>query len=281
MEANVDNPYSKYPVTIDSITNETEDKNIKSFCLSFLNEEDANGFFSPPFLPGQFAMLWVPGYGEIPLGIASSPTEKNSLMFTINKTGKVTSRLHALKKGELLGVRGPLGNGFPWQELQGKNIYLIGGGFAFSILRSSIRYLLAPENRWNFGDVAVFYGARTPGMLLYKEEFQELQKREDIKIHLTVDVNDRPHWGHHIGNVPFLLDRELPFAGENSIAILCGPPVMIRFSIVSLKEKGFLPENVLLSLENRMKCGIGHCGHCSIGNTCICKEGPVFSMAVL
>lgn len=275
----MDSPYIKYPVTINSITNETEDKLIKSFALSFINPEDSAGFFSPPFQPGQFAMLWVPGCGEIPLGIASSPGEKDNLLFTVSKAGKVTSKLHSLANGDTLGVRGPLGNGFPWQNLHGKNLFLIGGGFAFSVLRSSLQFLLSPEVRQNYKDIWVFYGARTPGMLLYRDEFKEWKKREDVKIHLTVDANDQPDWEHHVGNIPTILHQELPVADENSVAIVCGPPVMIKFSILSLKQKGFLDQNVLLSLENRMKCGIGHCGRCSIGKTCVCVEGPVFSMA--
>ncbi|MBT4526694.1 MAG: FAD/NAD(P)-binding protein [Deltaproteobacteria bacterium] len=273
------NPYQKYPVRINSVYNETEDKRLKTFGLSFVNSEDSDYFFSQSFQPGQYALVWIPGYGEIPLGIASAPTEHNKLVFTVNKTGKVTSKLHTLTEGMLIGLRGPLGNGYPWEKLKGKNIFLIGGGCAFSTLRSSIKYLLSPENRQDYNDIWIVHGARTPGMLLYKDNFKEWRKRDDVKVHITVDSTSLATGEYHVGNVPFVLKQELPTVDENSVAIVCGPPMMIKYSIDPLKEKGFLPENVLFSLENKMKCGIGHCGRCSIGKTCICTEGPVFSMA--
>lgn len=274
------NPYIKYPVTVHSITNETEDKNLKTFELHFMSLEDQNRFYvSPGFQAGQFAMLWDPGFGEIPLGIASSPSEKNKVLFTINKIGKVTEHLHSLKPGAILGIRGPLGNGFPWQDLKGKNIVLIGGGYAFTTLRASLVYLLDPSNRGNYGDVWVFYGARTPGMLLYKNELDAWAARDDVKVHIAVDMNTDPDWKHHTGNIPSIVTQELPQGDENSVAIVCGPPIMIKYALLALREKGYGPDQVYLSLENRMKCGIGHCGRCSIGKDCVCKDGPVFPMA--
>ena len=142
------NPYTKYPVSLHAVANETADKNMKTFELHFEHEDEADSFFEEPgFKPGQFAMLWLPGAGEIPLGVASSPTERDKLLFTVNRIGKVTRQLHELPCGSMLGVRGPLGNGFPWQELQHKNIALIGGGYAFTTLRSSLVYMLEPAHR--------------------------------------------------------------------------------------------------------------------------------------
>lgn len=274
------NPYSKYSVSIHSIVNETEDKNLKTFELHFMSHEDANKFFvAPGFQSGQFAMLWDPGFGEIPLGIASSPTEKNKVLFTINKIGKVTEHLHSLKPGAILGIRGPLGNGFPWQDLKGKHITLIGGGYAFTTLRSSIVYLLDPENRDSFGDIRVFYGARTPGMLLYRDELDTWAARDDLEVHIAVDMNNISDWKHHIGHIPSVVTQELPQGDEDSVAIVCGPPVMIKFTLLALREKGYLSHQVYLSLENRMKCGIGHCGRCTIGKDSVCKDGPVFPMS--
>jgi sulfhydrogenase subunit gamma (sulfur reductase) len=281
MEETVHNLYNKYPVTIHSITNETEDKNLKTFELHFMSPEDDENkfFFQPGFQPGQFAMLWVPGFGEIPVGIASSPTEKNKLLFTVNKIGKVTGHLHTLNRGAILGVRGPLGNGFPWQDLKGKHIALIGGGYAFTTLRSSIVYLLDPVNRDSFGDIRLFYGARIPGMLLYRDELDTWATRDDLEVHISVDMNNISNWKHYVGNIPSIVTQELPQGDEDSVAIVCGPPIMIKFALLALREKGYSHDQVYLSLENRMKCGIGHCGRCTIGKDSVCSDGPVFSMA--
>ena len=155
-----DNPYLPHPVRIQQIVTETEDKNLKTFKLVFLNKEDEESF---SYIPGQFSELSIAGKGEIPIGIASSPTEKGFLMFTVNKTGVVTRHLHTMKEGEVIGVRGPLGNWYPWEQMEGKNVLIIGGGFAFTTLRSSIVYMLHPENRNRFKDITVVYGARSPG----------------------------------------------------------------------------------------------------------------------
>ena len=276
------NPYTKYPVSIHSVSNETEDKNMKTFELHFEHDEEAEIFFNRSgFKPGQFAMLWLPGLGEIPLGIASSPTEKNKLLFTVNRIGKVTRQLHNLPCGSVLGVRGPLGNGFPWQDLQNKNLALIGGGYAFTTLRSSLVYLLDPLNRESFGDVRLFYGARNPGMLLYREELERWATRDDVEVHISVDTNIRSGWKHHVGLIPSIVTQQLPQANDDSVAIVCGPPLMIKFTLLTLREKGYNPSQVYVSLENRMKCGIGHCGRCTIGKDSVCSDGPVFTMAAV
>ncbi len=275
----MDNPYTKYPVTIHSITNETEDKNLKTFEIHFMAPEDSNQFISQSnFQAGQFAMLWVPGFGEIPLGIASSPTENDKLLFTVNKIGKVTRQLHLLDSGAMLGIRGPMGNGFPWHKFKNKDIVLIGGGYAFTTLRSSIVYMLDSANRASFGDIWAFYGARTSGMLLYKDELATWDARNDVTINISVDINNDPKWKHHTGNIPSVVTKVLPQATKHSVAIICGPPIMIKFALQALYKKGYESDQIFLSLENRMKCGIGHCGRCSIGNHCVCSDGPVFSM---
>ncbi|MBW1771114.1 MAG: heterodisulfide reductase subunit F, partial [Deltaproteobacteria bacterium] len=161
----MDNPYLPYPVRIEEITIETEDRNIKSFRVVFLNPEDEARF---SYRPGQFAELSVAGTGECPIGIASSPTESGHLLFTVNKAGLVTSQLHNMQEGDVMGVRGPLGNYYPLDEMEGKNVVLIGGGFAFTTLRSTLLYMLAPENRDRFEEISLVYGARDEGMLLYK-----------------------------------------------------------------------------------------------------------------
>jgi len=275
----VRNLYTHFPVRLESVRNETEDKNVKTFEFEFLNQENAESFFDQQtFRPGQFAMLWVPGYGEIPLGIASSPTEKYTLKFSVNKIGKVTRHLHSLPPGSTLGIRGPLGNGFPWQELKGKTIAFIGGGYAFTTLRASLVYLLDPANRGDVEDIWLFYGARTPGMLLYREELESWAARSDVKTHIAVNTDNTSKWKHHLGPIPTIVSQVLPPGDCNSVAIICGPPIMNKYAILALREKDYRPNQVYLSLENRMKCGVGHCGRCTIGKDSVCSDGPVFSM---
>jgi len=271
------NPYLPYPVRIDTITVETEDRNLKTFKFVFLNPEDEKRF---TYKAGQFAELSVTGKGEIPIGIASSPTEKGYLLFTVNKVGVVTTALHQMSPGDIMGVRGPLGNWYPWEILEGRNVVIVGGGFAFTTLRSSIVYMLHPDNRKRFGDITVIYGARTPGMLLYKEELMAWERRDDIKMHITVDATKDPSWKYHVGFVPTVTKDTAP-SSENAYALVCGPPIMIKFTLPVLTGLGFPPERIITSLEMRMKCGIGMCGRCNIGTEYVCKDGPVFTLAQL
>lgn len=271
----MDNPYLPYPVRIDEIITETEDKNLKTFKLVFLNESDEEKFI---FQAGQFAELSIAGKGEIPIGIASSPTEKGFLKFTVNKVGLVTTHLHNMNVGDVMGVRGPLGNYYPWDLMEGKNVVIIGGGFAFTTLRSSIIYMLDPSNRSKFKDIHVIYGARTPGMLLYKDELTAWEKRDDIHMHITVDATDDPEWKYNIGFVPTITDQKAPGGNADTYAIVCGPPIMIKFTQPVLDKLKYAYENIIMSLEMRMKCGIGICGRCNIGTEYVCKDGPVFTL---
>ncbi|MDI6791854.1 MAG: FAD/NAD(P)-binding protein [bacterium] len=270
----MNNPYIPKPVRIEEIITETEDRNLKTFKLAFLNKEDEQAF---RYTPGQFAELSIAGKGEIPIGIASSPTEKGHLLFTVNKVGVVTTQLHNMSVGEVMGVRGPLGKPYPIDKLEGKNVVIVSGGFAFTTLRSTIAYML--ENRERFGNITVIYGARTPGMLLYKDQLKEWQDRDDIDMHVTVDKKAEG-WTGKVGFVPAVTKEVAPSA-DNTYVLVCGPPIMIKFTQPVLTELGFTPETIIMSLENRMKCGIGVCGRCNVGPNYVCKDGPVFTLAEL
>ncbi len=272
----MENPYMPYPVRIDKIETATEDNSLKTFTFVFLNEGDEEKF---AYKAGQFAELSIPGVGEIPIGIASSPVETGFVKFTVFRTGVVTSHLHNMKVGDIMGLRGPLGNWYPWEMLEGKNVVIIGGGFAFTTLRSSIVYMLDPANRDKFGTIDVVYGARSPGMLLYREELFEWEKRDDINMHITVDGTDDPDWKYNKGFVPQIVEDKAPKADADSYAIVCGPPIMIKFTQPALTKLGYGEDQIIMSLENRMKCGIGMCGRCNIGKELVCKDGPVFTLA--
>jgi len=272
----VKNPYLPLPVRIEQVVVETEDMNIKTFRLSFVNREDEAAF---SYLPGQFAELSVPGKGEAPFGMASSPTQAGYLEFTVSKVGVVTTALHDLEAGAIVGIRGPLGNGYPIETLQGKNIVMIGGGFGFSTLRALTNFVLDEANRSRFGEVTVIYGARSPGLLLYKDDLEKWGKRADLHLYLTVDAGDE-EWNGRVGLIPEITKQVAP-CSENAYVLICGPPAMIKFTLPVIEELGFPPQRILLSLEMRMKCGVGMCGRCNIGSKYVCRDGPVFSYAQL
>jgi NAD(P)H-flavin reductase len=272
----VRNPYLPYPVRIDEIIVETDDRSLKTLRLSFLNEEDELAF---QHTPGQFAELSLAGKGEIPIGIASSPTEGKHLLFTVNRAGVVTTALHNMTEGDILGVRGPLGRGFPLDQFEGKNVIFIGGGFAFTTLRSTIQCMLHESNRKRFAGMTVIYGARRPGLLLYKDTLKAWEARDDIQTYFTIDT-EAEGWAGHVGFVPAVTEEVGP-SPDRAYAIVCGPPVMIRFTMPVLTRLGFTPDQIIMSLENRMKCGIGICGKCSTGPKYVCKDGPVFTLEEL
>ena len=270
------NPYLPLPMKIENVLVETEDRNIKTFSLSFDNGGDEAEFH---YIPGQFAELSILGKGEAPFGMASSPTQEGCLEFTVNKAGLLTTALHNMEPGDLVGVRGPLGNGYPLELLEGRNVVIIGGGFGFSTLRALTNFIIDDRNRGRFGDITVIYGARNPGLVLYKNELEEWGKRDDLHLYMTVD-SANGDWNGMVGLVPNIAKEVAPSA-DNSYALVCGPPVMIRFTLPVLQELGFSPDKTLLSLEMRMKCGLGMCGRCNIGNKYVCADGPVFTLAEL
>lgn len=264
------NPYYPKKGIIERAYFESSDRSLKTFDIKPEGEV-------PEFVPGQFCEISIPGYGESPFGIATSPTERDFLRFTVNKVGFVTNKLHELPEGSIVGIRGPLGNGYPVEKFKNSNVVIVGGGFAFTTLRSLLVFMLHHRN--DFKDITVLYGARNPDLFLYKDELEEWEKREDVNLVLTID---KPYegWNKRVGLVPPVLKEMSPSPNE-AYAVVCGPPIMIRFTLPVLFELGFKPENIYTSLEKRMKCGIGKCGRCNVGHKYICKDGPVFSFEEL
>jgi sulfhydrogenase subunit gamma (sulfur reductase) len=270
------NPYKPLPTIISDITVENDARDIKTFGLRFKHEGDAAAF---DYLPGQFAEISLLGKGECPIGIASSPTEQAGLLFTVKRVGLVTTMLHRAKKGDEIGIRGPLGNTYPFGRMCDQNILIVSGGFAFTTLRSTIKYLLDRKNRSAYNDITVIYGARNPGELLYKNDLWQWENHDGLNFYITVDKGSNG-WKRREGFVPAVLKEIAPKA-HNTIALVCGPPIMIKFTIPVLNELGFQADSIYLSLEMRMKCGIGKCGRCNIGSKYVCTDGPVFSYAEL
>lgn len=267
----VPNPYLPNLAVIRRVVRENEVNDIKTFELVFKDPEASEGY---KYRCGQFGELSLFGVGECPIGIASSPLDE-FLEFTVKKVGMVTTALHNCEEGVTVGVRGPYGNGWPMERLEGHDIYILGGGFAFTTLRSLIKYVLHKENRQRFGNLTAIYGAREPGELLYKYDLKVWGERDDMTVIPTIDM---PHsnWTGRVG-FPNQIIKEVASNTRNSFALICGPPIMIRFTIPVLIELGFPTENILTSLEMRMKCGVGKCGRCNIGDKFVCKDGPVFS----
>ena len=261
---------------VKNIVSENKVNDIKTLELEFKDEKDYKAF---NYIPGQFAEISLIGKGECPIGIASSPTEEGSIKFTIKKMGEVTSGFHNCEIGDIVGVRGPLGNGWPVEDMKGKNIVVIGGGFAFSTLRSLVIYLLDEKYRNYYKDIIVIYGNRDSSEVLYEDILKEWKNRDDISVVLTID-REEEGWTEKVGFVAPIV-KEVNPSPDNTVAVVCGPPIMIKTTIAVLEELKFTPEQILNSLEMRMKCGIGKCGRCNIGNKYVCVDGPVFSLAEL
>ena len=269
------NPYLPYTATIVETWYETGgERPVKTFKVTL---DDAAARESWSHRPGQCAMVGLLGVGESMFCISCSPTEGDFLRFSVMRAGKVTSALHQLEAGDKITVRGPYGNSFPLEEWEGKRILTVGGGIGQAPLRPIVEFVRA--NRDKYVGLTVIYGARSCGDLCFKGELEALAKEGDIECHLSVDVGEEG-WPHYVGFVPSLLMEVNP-SPENTIAVTCGPPIMIRFVLENLKKLGFADEQIYTTLENRMKCGLGKCGRCNAGHLYVCKDGPVFSYAVL
>ena len=269
------NPYKPYMATVQEAWYETTgDRCIKTLKVLFDDEEVRESW---SHLPGQCTMIGVLGVGESMISISCSPTEGKFLRFSVMRMGKVTQAIHQLEPSDKLTVRGPYGNNFPVEEWKGKRIVTIGGGIGQAPLRPIIEYVKA--NRSDYEGLTVIYGARTTADLCFKNELEDLRNCDGISCHLSIDIEEEG-WPHYVGFVPSLLMEVNP-SPENTIAVTCGPPIMIKFVLQNLKKLNFADEQIYTTLENRMKCGIGKCGRCNVGNLYVCKDGPVFSYATL
>jgi sulfite reductase subunit B len=224
--------------------------------------------------PGQFVEVSVLGVGEAPISISSSPSRSNgSFELCVRRVGDVTNAIHRLHEGDFLGIRGPFGHGFPYEKFRGKDMLFAPGGLGLAPLRSLINQVL--DERAMFGRVIILYGARNPAEILFKEELAEWAARADAELHITVDRGDET-WQGNTGVITTLF-KKISINPRNTVAVTCGPPVMYRFVLMEFFGKGISEGNIYLSLERRMKCGVGKCGHCQINNVYACQSGPVFS----
>ncbi|MEI6123201.1 MAG: FAD/NAD(P)-binding protein [Bacteroidota bacterium] len=268
------NIYLPYLMEIEKVYEEAPF--VKTFRLKFINPEDAEKF---SFKTGQFGEYSVAGVGESTFCIASAPTRQGYIECTFRQAGRVTTALADLDEGNTIGFRGPYGNVFPIDEWKGKNLLFIAGGIALPPMRSVIWNCL--DLRENYKDITILYGAKSVADLVYKEELRLWNERPDVNLVTTVDPGgEQPDWKGQVGFVPTILDRMAP-KSENTIAIVCGPPIMIKFTFPILEKLGFAEDCVYTTLENRMKCGFGKCGRCNVGKTYVCKDGPVFSLKQL
>jgi len=245
-------------------------RNHRLFQLKFVDEEVASAFSHSP---GQFVEVSLLGVGEAPISISSPPTRPGVLEICVRKAGSVTSALFELQKGDLIALRGPFGRSFPMDLLRGKDLLLVAGGLGMAPLRSLLLSVL--DDRRSYGDLVLMYGARNPDDLLFKYELLGLLNRTDMKYLLSVDKDEEGIWRQYIGVVTGLFDK-VQLNPETTFCALCGPPIMYRFVLRELLKRGVAPEQILMSLERMMKCGVGKCGHCAIGEYYCCTNGPVF-----
>lgn len=265
----LENPFQPHAARIVRVYRMVPDNHLFTFRF---RDEDFNRAFR--HRPGQFVMLSVPGSGEAPISIASSPSRPEALELCVRRVGRVTNALYRLETNDLVGLRGPYGNGFPIETLRGHDLVIAAGGLGMAPLRSLLWYAL--DNRDQFRSITVMYGARTPATMLFRDELDSLADRRDVSCLLTVDTDPDGQWRHHIGLLPELFG----FASidpASTFAAVCGPPVVFRLILDRLLALGFTKDRILMSLERRMKCGVGKCGHCSVGYKYTCLHGPIFT----
>lgn len=262
-------PMVPFFMKIKRISWETDD----TYTLLLEHENEEKSTFD--FKPGQFNMLYAFGLGESAISISSDPAKNNTISHTIHRVGYVTTALSRLKKGDVIGVRGPFGSSWPVEEARGKDVIFVAGGIGLAPLRPAIYHVF--KNRKNYGKVTLLYGARTALDMLFRVELEEWEKKHKIEIHTTVDRSDTS-WRGNVGVVTNLFSY-LTIDPKTTYAMVCGPEIMMKYSIDELKKMGVAKHNTYLSMERNMKCAVGFCGHCQYGSSFICKDGPVFSFS--
>ena len=264
------NPFIPEPARIVRTYHLTED--VKFFQVRIVDMDKALSF---KYSPGQFAMISVLGAGEAPFSISSTPSRPGLLEFCIRKAGTVTNALFRMKENDLIGFRGPYGNGFPVEKMRDKDILIVVGGLGAAPLRSVLLYCL--DNRDQFRSVSLLHGAKRPAEMIFREEFFSLKERNDLECHLAVDEDDTGTWTENIGVVTTLFPLLKEVDPSNTYALVCGPPVMYKFVIKEFVKLNIPKDQILMTLERRMKCGVGKCGHCAIDYIYTCLDGPVFT----
>jgi NAD(P)H-flavin reductase len=262
------NPYRPALGTLVGVKDLATD--IKLFQVALNDRRD--GF---SYRPGQFAFVSAFGVGEAPFCLTSTTRRGQALEFAVNKIGTVTSALHRLGEGDVVGVRGPFGNWFPLDDMRGKQVILLGGGIGGAPLRPVIHTIL--DNRADYGKLTILWAARLPSLLIFREEFDSWRAAPDTELYLTVDQGDET-WKGNVGLITERLEKVAP-SPTNAMTITCGPPIMIKFVMLTLAKLGFAPEQMIMTLEAKMKCGMGKCGRCNLGEKFVCTDGPVFSYA--
>lgn len=259
------NVYMPVKAKIEKVKDQTKD--CKTYTIRM-----SDGKFK--FEPGQFNMVSIIGYGEAPISISSSPHVTDSFDHTIRAVGSITKYMEGFQAGEIIGIRGPYGNPWPMEEAKGKNVLLVTGGIGLAPLRPMIMSLF--HNRKDYGKITILYGARTPGDMLFTDEFDEWRKQPNTELFLSADaVPEGVAWKHNVGVVTTLFEPA-KISPKDTIAVTCGPEIMMRFVGRGLLKSGFFAPQIYLSMERRMKCGVGKCGHCQLGPKFVCKHGPVF-----
>lgn len=256
--------------TVREVSDLTPD--VKLFKLEL---DDAAEMHQFKYQPGQFVFVSVFGVGESPFGITSVSYRNEGIEVAVRKVGTVTSALHELESGAKVGVRGPYGNWFPLSDYRGKDMYIIGGGIGMAPLRPVINTVI--DDRANYGKLVVLNGARSPADLVFAGEFAAWAQAPNTRVELTVDRGD-DQWKGRVALIPSVVP-ELGLSPANSVVIICGPPIMIKFTLVELKKLNLQDEQIVTTLEAKMKCGLGKCARCNVGDKYVCQQGPVFNLA--
>ncbi len=266
----MNDPMTPSPFRVERVRKELSD----TFTLDLVPADGKRDF---PFLPGQFNMLYAFGVGEVPISISGDPSKPDTIVHTTRVVGAVTRAMRNLGVGHTIGVRGPYGTAWPVEEMQGADVVIVTGGIGLAPLRPAIYSIL--ENRSAFGNVSILYGARTPEDILYRKELEKWRGMFDMQVDVTVDYATG-RWAGKVGVVTKLIQRG-GFHPQDSIALICGPEIMMKFAVQALQDRGVTDDRIYVSMERNMKCGIGFCGHCQLGGDFVCRDGPVFRFDTL